>query len=422
MISYFNHGRLSVDIIRLILDYSDIITTGRLKSVCKLFYEDTSDVSVWSRLLERELITTAQLIDISRYDAYSTLKNWVTKKFSLSVYQNLTTGISQRYLHRAVTLPDGRVYIFGGVLCVSDSHIESYNDMWLLDMTTNTMSRVDGKIKNDRRLFAGRCATGMAYHNGYIYVFGGLENSSHFVNELWSFHIPTSTWSLLEVGGTEPAGRWGHTMITYEDYLVVYGGSNPSSVLDDLRVLHLKPSNGILEWKRIKISNTPIGRSGHCVALHGNTMYMYGGNTHGGTLTDMWKFDLGQLRLGFASCQEIIQINAPKGRIGASMYTVGNRLFMFGGRNKLAPSFLDGFFSFDVRTNTWSLVDIDLSAVAPRTGHCVFPTPTGICFFGGYLGGVNGQGVAVTNQFVYLDMFGKTHHPLVSNKCSEMAA
>jgi hypothetical protein len=73
MISYFNHGRLSVDIIRLILDYSDIITTGRLKSVCKLFYEDTSDVSVWSRLLERELITTAQLIDISRYDAYSNL-------------------------------------------------------------------------------------------------------------------------------------------------------------------------------------------------------------------------------------------------------------------------------------------------------------------------------------------------------------
>ena len=106
---------------------------------------------------------------------------------------------------------------------------------------------------------------------------------------------------------------------------------------------------------------------------------------------------------------EVTQINAPRGRIGASLVAIGSKIFMFGGRDKMLCEFLSGFFVFDTTTDTWQALDVS-TYVQPRTGLCAFSTATGVCFFGGYKGGCTGQGSDVSNQFVFLDVLGTSKH------------
>ena len=405
--SYLNNGSLSLEIVLHILSYGDLLSVINFRLTSKSSYADSNDSSIWKRLLHYHIPNCRAINRVSKENALITLKKWIVNDFKLSTYSNISCGIKSRYLHRAVTLSDGRVFIFSGAKCRNDMHLENYNDMWELCLETNAIVRrdVNGLMPH------GRCASAMACIGDKIFIFGGLS-SNGFSNDFWCFNTSTNRWiALPSKDGLNPPPRWGHTLVAYGNTLVVYAGSNMEAVLDDIWVVDVSSLPNI-EWKQLSFASSlqPMGRSGHSATIHNNMMYIYGGNTHGSTLSDFWRINLDDLSTGYLRCYEIIQNNTPRGRIGAAMFTIGNKIFMFGGRDKMISEFLCGFFVFDTTHESWKCLHLDDSLIQPRTGHCAFATPTGICFFGGYLGGFSGQGSVVTNQFVFLDVFERGYY------------
>ena len=89
--------------------------------------------------------------------------------------------------------------------------------------------------------------------------------------------------------------RYGHTCLKYEDSLVIFGGQRGSQnkktkriVLNDLWIY--KPSEDSLE--QIMAKRCPDLRYGHCAAIAGHYLIIYGGmNESGEVLHDLWVYD-----------------------------------------------------------------------------------------------------------------------------------
>ena len=186
---------------------------------------------------------------------------------------------------------------------MNDMHLDSFNDIWEINLSCDSIKRLETVSKKKP---SGRCAASMAAVGNKLYFFGGLLQTFEFTNELWEFDLTTLTWTLLPCNGTIPQARWGHTMVAYESFLVIYGGSNPHAVLDDIWYLDTSASSSrssssstCYTWKNIELAaHAPEGRSGHGVVMLGSNMYVYAGNTHGSTMSDLWKLDLKNLKNG----------------------------------------------------------------------------------------------------------------------------
>ena len=96
--------------------------------------------------------------------------------------------------------------------------------------------------------------------NGNMYVFGGKNDSSEKLNDLWLFNIADKKWIEIEAEGEVPFERSGHSSDIYEDYLVIFGGI--WDVTKELNDLHLYSFSRNM-WMTVQASaNSPtIGRS-----------------------------------------------------------------------------------------------------------------------------------------------------------------
>ena len=67
----------------------------------------------------------------------------------------------------------------------------------------------------------------MAMIDNTIYVFGGF--SREIYNDTRAFDVDTKTWRVVEYepGRRVPDKRQNHTMIPYDDRLILFGGSGP---------------------------------------------------------------------------------------------------------------------------------------------------------------------------------------------------
>ncbi len=60
-----------------------------------------------------------------------------------------------------------------------------------------------------------------------MYVFGGFTSSFSSFNDLWKLNLSTKTWSRITVEGRCPIPKAGATMVTYKDKLILFGGLLP---------------------------------------------------------------------------------------------------------------------------------------------------------------------------------------------------
>ena len=70
-----------------------------------------------------------------------------------------------------------------------------------------------------------------------MYVFGGKNDDSEKLNDLWVFNITDKRWIEVEPEGEIPVERSGHTSNVYDDYMVIFGGI--WDVTKELNDLHL---------------------------------------------------------------------------------------------------------------------------------------------------------------------------------------
>lgn len=60
--------------------------------------------------------------------------------------------------------------------------------------------------------------------NNKVYIFGGYSHfNGVYFEDVYEFDINTCSWKLLEL--INPNGRIDHSMIAYNDMLVMFGGT-----------------------------------------------------------------------------------------------------------------------------------------------------------------------------------------------------
>jgi len=74
-----------------------------------------------------------------------------------------------------------------------------------------------------------------------MYVFGGKDDNSEKLNDLWVYNIADKRWVEIEADGEHPFERSGHSSDVYDDFLVIFGGI--WDVTKELNDLHLYSFN-----------------------------------------------------------------------------------------------------------------------------------------------------------------------------------
>jgi hypothetical protein len=133
--------------------------------------------------------------------------------------------------------------------------------------------------------------------DGALWVFGGDRPGSGYFGDLLKLDVETKQWTTITTSGVSPSARSGHTMVTTDGRLWVFGGSTLSgdgetSVLDDAELWTL--SLVTLEWTSIEVETggaRPSSREGHVMTSVGLDLWVHGGyGSPGGHSAELWRF------------------------------------------------------------------------------------------------------------------------------------
>lgn len=157
------------------------------------------------------------------------------------------------------------------------------------------------------------------------------------MNDLAAFDLnqlqaPNNRWEVLIENtdtapskGKVPPARTNHSMVTYNDKLYLFGGTNGFQWFND--VWCYDPA--INQWTQLDcIGYIPVPREGHAAALVDDVMYVFGGRTEeGADLGDLAAFRIASRR--WYTFQNMGP--SPSPRSGHSMTTVGKGIVVVGG-------------------------------------------------------------------------------------------
>lgn len=176
-----------------------------------------------------------------------------------------------------------------------------------------------------------------------IYIFGG-QVEGYFFNDLLAFDLnslqnPTNQWEFLMPNSTEeeqanrtrPAPRTNHTVVSHNDQMYLFGGTNGTTWFND--VWTYDPKTNL--WTEMDcIGYIPAPREGHSAALVNDVMYVFGGRTEEGTdLGDLAAFRIPSKR--WYTFQNMGP--SPSPRSGHSMTAHGKQIIVLAGEPSSAP-------------------------------------------------------------------------------------
>merc|ERR1712198_58485 len=146
-------------------------------------------------------------------------------------------------------------------------------------------------------------------------------------------------------------------------------------------------------WEKVSFEDkqSPINRSSHAISIIGNVLYVMGGENTARVPIDsaVYAIDISKqdLKDGSAAWRKIqIQENSPSPRIAHSQAVIGNRIYIFGGRQGITmdESPLNDLHYFDTQTETWTEVAFKGgNAPSARSFHQMVSVGSSLFVFGG---------------------------------------
>jgi|GEM_PF-497977 len=209
--------------------------------------------------------------------------------------------------------------VFGGNSSTSGLSFRPHNDVWALNLETNTWREIttSGPSKPSARLF--HAATVDTKGNRLFVYAGGGANAwqGPFLRDLWVMDLKTGIWTVLDKGGfLSPLGRIWAT-ITYDekaDRVLMYAGHDDQQIGNNNGTwsfdLKKKKWTALTPPEKIKKKangfcnfppdftepnmQAPDRRSAHLAALDNTRRewIVFGGKTDCGLIDDVWTFDL----------------------------------------------------------------------------------------------------------------------------------
>lgn len=84
-----------------------------------------------------------------------------------------------------------------------------------------------------------------------LYVHNGHDDDNEKLNDIWKYDLTSNQWTEINQKGAIPHGRNGHTLIKHQDYLIMFGGIlEITKESEDLYAFHIPSST----WKLIDMS------------------------------------------------------------------------------------------------------------------------------------------------------------------------
>ncbi|KPI37146.1 Tip elongation aberrant protein 1 [Cyphellophora attinorum] len=257
---------------------------------------------------------------------------------NLSCYPIATVseGPGPRVGHASLLVGNAFI-VFGGDTKMDDSDVLD-DTLYLL----NTSSRQWSRATPPGQRPPGRYGHTLNILGSKIYIFGG-QVEGYFFNDLLAFDLnalqnPGNTWEFLmqnEVDGglhgPRPAPRTNHTVISYNDQMFLFGGTNGTRWFNDVWSYDPKAN----AWTEMGcIGYIPAPREGHSAALVGDVMYIFGGRTEeGNDLGDLAAFRITSKR--WYTFQNMGP--SPSPRSGHSMTAHGKQIIVLAGEPSSAP-------------------------------------------------------------------------------------
>ncbi|ESS68657.1 hypothetical protein TCDM_02594 [Trypanosoma cruzi Dm28c] len=134
-----------------------------------------------------------------------------------------------RWGHTLTPMQGQKLLLFGGM------EIEEGETASLFEYDTHHISWdpvcVSGSVTPTPRTNHAACASG----GRWLYISGGTtDRGTRVLGDLYCYDISTQEWTCLwEYGGSstrskhEPTPRFGHSMVSWEDRLYIFGGKTP---------------------------------------------------------------------------------------------------------------------------------------------------------------------------------------------------
>lgn len=214
-----------------------------------------------------------------------------------------------------------------------------------------------------------------------LYVFGGCDVIMQCYNDLHTYNTDTQVWSRIDYDGDPPSARGGHTATLLGTRLIIFGGSARGQEYNDLYEYNTI-SNA---WKNLlPYGERPNGRSNHAADLDsdGNLVIVAGFSTRG-YLNDVWVYNPAyNLWVQFETAGE-----APTPRELHSFNIRGKAGYMYGGFHSGGVS--SELYVLDLELMTWSRPADDGYLPEGREGHISAIISEYLYIFGGCDFGLN---------------------------------
>lgn len=294
----------------------------------------------------------------------------------------------------SVNVPKKGIYFFGG----SDAEMNESNELYRYD--EGKMIKLNASCKP----LSGRSNCSIAYYEKesklFIYIFGGLNQTSGWLNDCWKGEISenTVTWSKI-INENEFTPRDKMTIAQTNDCCYLIGGFGPVEDVEDDdedgddEIKEKADQQGMnLGWfdEIIKFDfstekfegltwNGNEGVAGKAAAnaiCHENNIILFGGRGPSGRTDKLWKFDLKS-----SEWEEEKPGGFPPGaRSFGSHAAHGDGFLLFGGSGR-SDELLTGLHSY--KNGKWSKIEPKDTFMSARRQAAIHIVDGQVILFGG---------------------------------------
>ena len=199
-----------------------------------------------------------------------------------------------------------------------------------------------------------------------LYIFGGYDGTNR-LNDLHRFDFTTCMWTqLVASNGLAPSPRDRVAAASYRDALYVFGGYDGANRVNDM----WRFDTNRYTWQICEIIGLPpSARHSHSVVEYDGKIFVLFGYD-GNYKADIHEYSIA--RKTWVPIQAKGQV--PRPRYRTSVVAHNSSLIVFGGHDGLKH--LDDLNIFDLKTNTWTLVEpvVPMSSMGPYAFRTITPS------------------------------------------------
>lgn len=290
-------------------------------------------------------------------------------------------------VNHASVLYEDFIYVFGGYCSGED--FKSHQPIQVNRFNTRTMQWANltsiYHYQVSRDVPFDRYGHTVVSYQDKIYLWGGRDDESP-CNKLYQFDVTTLTWSQPPVKGSIPYSRDGHSAAVKDDCMYIFGGyeTDSESYSQQIHVLNLTN----FHWKLVQTTGqTPSARDFPTMACLNDYLYVFGGRSETYGLHDsryefyddtLFRFDIEKSHWSIVQTQ-----SSPIGRRSHSAFVYNGKLYIFGGYNAQLKSHFNDLDCFDPEERVWRNICIKGSGPCPRRRQCCVLSGDQVYIFGG---------------------------------------